>query len=384
MLDGIKTLKTLFMSKPILPLSTDFIEAHESKLSPLIERFAQSGALHSTLLFSGVEGVGKKSLVLNFVQLLFCDRSLFASNRANDEEETMSMFGEAIAPPSPTEGTGLRVACGQCKSCIRAAQNQWLDLFWLEPETNEEGTRLGQHKIEVFRDLKIKLGMGPAEEPFKVVVITEAERMTLPAANSILKMLEEPPKNWLFILTVSDSSRLLPTILSRCNEVKLNPLSADAVYSILKSSKGLDFQSSRGKIASRAAMGSLTRAITFAEDESWELRARILGFLSSPTHEWAKLVDELAASQREMHLGLDLLESILSDLLGFQVLGKNHLWIHEDQRDMLIQLSEAKGFNHLNLTNALEKIVEMRRLASLTLNAKLLAQEILVPVLSLL
>jgi DNA polymerase-3 subunit delta' len=372
------------MSKPTLPLSADFIRSHQSKLNPLLERFANSGALHSTLLFSGIEGVGKKSLVLNFVQLLFCDRSIFANARADDEEETLSMFGDAAPSSAPAPASGLRTPCGECKSCIRAAQNQWLDLYWFEPETNEEGTRLGQHKIEPFRELKTKLGMGPSEEPFKVVVITEAERMTLPAANSILKMLEEPPKNWIFILTVSDSSRLLPTILSRCNEVKLNPLSPEAVFTILKSSKGLDFQSARGKIASRAAMGSLTRAMTFVEDETWELRARILGFLSSPTHEWTKLVDALAGSQREMHLGLDLLESILSDLLSYQVLGAAYVWTHEDQREMLIQLSEAKRFTHQNLTAALEKISEMRRLASLTLNAKLLAQEVLVPVLSLL
>jgi DNA polymerase-3 subunit delta' len=368
---------------PTLPLSDEFIKAHEGKLAPLLDRFEKSKTLHSTLLFSGVEGVGKKSFVLNFVQLLFCDHALFAEARADDEDETPSMFGDS-EPTIRKPGSNARKPCGECKSCVRAAKNQWLDLFWFEPETNDEGTRLGQHKIEAFRELKTKLGMGPSEEPYKVVVITDAERMTTAAANSILKMLEEPPKNWIFILTASDSSRLLPTILSRCNEVKLSPLGPDAIFSILKTSKGLEFQSSRGKVAARAAMGSLTRAMTFMEDDTWELRARILGFLSGPTNEWTKLIDALASSQREMHLGLDLLESILSDLLSYQVLGKDYVWTHEDQQTMLIQLSEAKSFTHANLANALGKIAEMRRLASLTLNAKLLAQEILVPVLAIL
>lgn len=370
------------MITPTLPLASDFLKAHEPKLNPLLERFAENGSLHSTLLFSGVEGVGKKSLALYFVQLLFCDQSIFAQAR-KDEEESYSLFGDA-KPSGPITHTGLRKPCDECKSCKRALAGQWFDLYWFEPETNEEGTRTGQHKIEPFRELKGKLGMGPTEEPFRIVVIADAERMTLPAANSILKMLEEPPQNWMFILTTSDSSRVLPTILSRCNEVKLNPLPSDTIFSIIKHSKGLEFSSARGKVASLAAMGSLTRAMTFLDDETWTLRDRIMGFLSNPTHEWTKLIDSLAASQREMHLGLDVLESVLSDLLGFQIAGHQHVWVHDDQKEMLMQLSEARAFTSPLLIHALEKIAELRRLVSLTLNAKLLAQEILVPVLTLL
>jgi DNA polymerase-3 subunit delta' len=383
MRDGHEAFKALPMMTPTLPLANDFIKAHEPKISPLLERFANTGSLHSTLMFSGVEGVGKKSFVLYFVQLLFCDRSIFAGARADDESETMSMFGDAVIP-SASQQAGLRQPCGECKSCLRTLKAQWFDLFWFEPETNEEGTRLGQHKIEAFRELKGKLGLGPSEEPFKVVVITDAERMTAAAANSILKMLEEPPKNWMFILTTSDSSRVLPTILSRCNEVKLNPLSPEKIFSILKASKGLEFSSVRGKVASQASLGSLTRAMTFLDDETWELRAKILGFLSNPTNEWIKLIDALAASQRQMHLGLDVLESVLSDLLSYDVLGETHSFVHDDQKEMLIQLVEAKKLTHDKLTKVLSTIAEMRRLASLTLNAKLLAQEILVPVLSIL
>jgi DNA polymerase-3 subunit delta' len=196
-------------------------------------------------------------------------------------------------------------------------------------------------------------------------------------------MLEEPPPNWLFILTTSDASRVLPTILSRCNEVKLNPLPPEVIFSILKMSKGLDFSGARGKVAARASFGSLTRAMLFLEDDTWELRSKILGFLSQPTHEWMKLIDTLSSSQRDMHLGLDVLESVLSDLLAFKVFGNNHRFIHEDQKDFLIQLTEAKHFTVENLSRTLEKLAELRSLTNLTLNAKLLAQEALIPVLNL-
>ena len=362
-----------------LPVASSLLQAHQQKLSPLLDRFENSGALHSTLLFTGIEGVGKKSLVLHFIHTLFCDRSIFSA--ANAEEDDLfggGLFGDA-APPK-VAGTG-RTPCGECASCIRADQNQWLDLFWFDPETNDEGTRLGVHKKGAFAELKTKLGMGPAEEPFRIVVIADADRLTPEAANSILKVLEEPPKNWIFILTASDSSRLLPTILSRCMELKLNPLRSETIFEILKESKGTDFHSGKALVASRAAMGSLARAQNYLNEETWKIRDQILGLLSSPTHEWMRLIDTLSQSQQSVNLGLDLMESIFSDLLQSRLLGPNHLWIHQDQRDMLTQLAEAKGLDERRITRILSALAEKRRLTTLTLNGKLLAQEILIPVL---
>ncbi len=339
--------------KTTLPLADAFLDAHESKLRPILSRYGKTKEIHSTLLITGIEGVGKKSLALYLIQTLFCDE-------------------------------GGTKPCGVCKSCKRALSGHWFDLDWFEPETNDEGTRVGQHKIDAFRELKTKLGMGPAEEPFRIVVIAEAERMTTAAANSILKMLEEPPRNWIFILTASDSSRLLPTILSRCMEIRLNPLSGEQIFSILKTSKGLDFNSTKGQVASRAALGSLTRAMSYLDEEVWARRDQILGLLSSPTHEWMKLVENLAQSQQDLHLSLDLIESIFSDLLQSLVQGEGYEWIHLDQKESLSQWMEAKRITIPKLTHVLEKTAEMRKFVNLTLNAKLLSQEVLIPILEIL
>lgn len=369
--------------KPTLPISKNLLQAHEGKFNPLYERFEREKALHPTLLITGLDGVGKKEMALHLVQAIFCDRSMFAGQGAQ-EEETESLFGGGLfgeSEPAPTAAVSMvREACGECKSCKRALQNQWLDLFWLEPETNEEETRLGVHKIDAFRELKSKLGMGPSEEPYKVVVITDADRMTPQAANSILKTLEEPPKNWIFILTAGDSSRLLPTILSRCIELKLNPLSAQQVFDILKETKGADFHAQRAQIAARAAMGSVTRANFFLEEDTWKIRDALLGFLSNPAQEWMKLIELLSQSQRDMILGLDLIESLYTDLLKSK-LSSDYAWIHEDQKEFLTQWMEAKKINHTKLIHVLSEVAEKRRFATLTLNSKLLAQEVLIPLL---
>jgi DNA polymerase-3 subunit delta' len=367
-----------------LPISPSLIRAHESKLAPLFERFQREKALHPTLLITGLDGVGKKEMALHLVQYLFCDRSIFAG-QGNQEPETDSLFGETVdsTPQIQPILTKEFVACQDCKSCKRALQNQWLDLHWLEPETNDDETRLGTHKIDAFRELKSKLGMGPMEEPYKVVVIADADRMTIQAANSILKTLEEPPKNWIFILTAADSSRLLPTILSRCIELKFSPLSAQQVYEVIKEMKNADFHSGRAQMASRAAMGSVTRAQLFLEEEALKIREALLGFLSNPAQEWMKLIELFAQSQREMILGLDMIESIYTDLLKARVEGQGYAWIHDDQKEFLTQWMASKKINEHKLIHVLSSVAEKRRLATLTLNSKLLAQEVLIPLLEI-
>jgi DNA polymerase-3 subunit delta' len=365
--------------RPTLPISKNLIRAHEAKLQPLYERFQREKALHPTVVLTGLDGVGKKEIALHFIEYLFCDRSIFAG-QGSQEPETDSLFGPVVIAPAVENITEF-VACGECKSCKRAQQNQWLDLYWLEPETNEEETRLGVHKIDAFRELKSKLGMGPMEEPYKVVVITDADRMTIQAANSILKTLEEPPKNWIFFLTAADSSRLLPTILSRCIELKLNPLTSLQVFDILKETKGSEFQSQRAQMASRAAMGSVTRAQLFLEEDASKIREALLGFLSNPAQEWMRLIDLLSQSQKDMILGLDLIESLYTDLLKAKVEGPTYAWIHEDQKDFLLQWMESKRISEAKLIHVLSEVADKRRLATLTLNAKLLAQDVLIPLL---
>jgi len=359
-----------------LPIASELMALHSPRIRSLMDRYQEKKSLHSTILLTGIEGVGKKSLALHWVQTLFCDESIFARS---EEEESPGLFGES-APAEAKTGTQ---PCGHCKSCLRALKNQWVDLYWFAPETAEDEGRLGTHKIEAFRELKGKLGLGPAEEPFKVVVIADADRMTVPAANSILKMLEEPPRNWVFILTASDSSRLLPTILSRCMEVKLSPVPQETLFAILKASKALEFNSTRGRVAARAANGSMTRALAFLSDDVWTLREKILGLLSSPAHEWMKLVESLSSSQVQTHLGLDLLESIFSDLLRAKMTD-DHEWTHSDQKDLLLQIAEVRKLTPDRLIKILESLAEKRRLVSLPLNTKLLAQEILIPVLEVL
>lgn len=144
--------------------------------------------LPSCLIFTGLEGIGKQMVAKVLAQKLNCDY-----------QET--------AP------------CGQCGSCLRIEKLQSESVLFIEPEKNI--IKIEQaHEITHFLSLR---GGGRA----KLVIINQAHLMNSSAANSLLKMFEEPPDDTYFILITANHTALMPTILSRSQILRFRPLSEE-------------------------------------------------------------------------------------------------------------------------------------------------------------
>jgi DNA polymerase-3 subunit delta' len=115
--------------------------------------------------------------------------------------------------------------CGRCAPCQRAAQGQHPDLTVVRPL--EASTQI---RIEQVRELTADLTLTAHQGGYKVVILSPADSMNRFAANALLKTLEEPPQGTLLILVATQPSRLPPTILSRCQRVRVRaPERADAI-----------------------------------------------------------------------------------------------------------------------------------------------------------
>ena len=173
---------------------------HQWAVDLLAEHVAHARQRHAYLI-TGPQGIGRRTLALRFTQALNC-----------------------TDPPIPGK------PCLQCSTCKRISTSLYPDLFVVQAE--HEGEVL---KIDQVRELQHNLSLVPYEAGYKVALILRFEEAHPSAANAMLKTLEEPPERVVVILTASSAESLLPTIVSRCEVIRLRPLSTE------ETSKGLQF-----------------------------------------------------------------------------------------------------------------------------------------------
>jgi DNA polymerase-3 subunit delta' len=143
--------------------------------------------------------------------------------------------------------------CGCCKSCRKIESDNHPDIILLKP--SGPFIRIGQ-----IRDLCGTLAMKPYEARLRVVIISDAQAMNPSAGNALLKVLEEPPDRTILILTALQTSDLLPTIVSRCQHIRFNPVSQKNLESLLIQRHGAN--PDQAKIIAIMANGSVSKAVS--------------------------------------------------------------------------------------------------------------------------
>lgn len=156
--------------------------------NPLLAAHLKTGRIAHTYLFTGPEGRIKMDLVEGFVRSLNCD-----------------------------EGKVFEFC--ECLSCRKTEKKIHPDVRWLGDDEKARSI-----KIEEIRQLIHGASLKPFEGKWKVFILKGADRLTLEAANALLKTLEEPPEHSVFILLVESKAHLLETIQSRGFEVRTPPL----------------------------------------------------------------------------------------------------------------------------------------------------------------
>jgi DNA polymerase-3 subunit delta' len=141
------------------------------------------------------------------------------------------------------------------------------DMRWLERLENEKTGNINRNiKVDQVRELGEFMALSPALSDWRLAVIDSIDELEPSAANALLKMLEEPPPNTLFLLVSHAPGRLLPTIRSRCRRLQFHPLADDAMTSVLEEQLPDVNGAERQRLVS-LAHGSVGRALAFASLE---------------------------------------------------------------------------------------------------------------------
>jgi len=200
----------------------------QERVVNFLRQALQSEQMPHALLFVGNEGVGKGTTALALAQALNCE------NRQQDQD-----------------------ACGQCRSCRLYATGSHPD-FWQIKPIKSEAAQL-QIKIDQIRELRRQVGFRPLAGNWRVVLLKPAETMNEPAANALLKTLEEPPEGNIFILTAPGDRDLLPTIVSRCRRLSFGAIPQAILIQELQRRQNLTRE--QATLVAAINYGSLGRAL---------------------------------------------------------------------------------------------------------------------------
>lgn len=202
----------------------------------LLTLFSKNTVPHA-LLFTGIEGIGKRTAARAFAMTLNCSES-------EKKKDPLCVSGDAVSV----------YPCGVCRSCKKILSDSHPDIISIKPAGN-------LIKIAQIRDLCAKLLIKPNEAKTRVVIIHDAHAMNVESSNALLKSLEEPPSNTMFILVTNQASDLLATIVSRCQQIGFSPLSKNGIETCLISN---GVAPDKAMLYASMAGGSMGKALSLA------------------------------------------------------------------------------------------------------------------------
>jgi len=254
------------------------IRGHEGVRALFREVIGHGRVAHAYILV-GKPGIGKRLLARELGQALNCER-----------------------PGYPPDGA--------CLSCRKIRDHQHPDVI----EVEAEGKTL---KVDQVRELCGQLRYKPFEGRTKVAILAEAERMNPAAMNALLKTLEEPPAGTVLILTALSLESLLPTVISRCQVVRVQPLSTAVVEEMLM--EKIQVERSEARLLAVLSEGSVGKALSLDREFFVEGRRRIISrFLELSASSPSALLDyaeELAKLREDPEEVMDVLATLYRDLL---------------------------------------------------------------------
>ena len=315
-------------------IGNDMIKDHFKKA-------IENNKISHAYILTGEAGTGRKSIANAFSMALLCEK-------------------------------GGKEPCMVCHSCKQVLSGNHPDLIYVK---HEKPNSIGVDDIR--EQINDTIMIRPYSSYYKIYIVDEAEKMTVQSQNALLKTIEEPPSYAVIILITTNQEAFLPTILSRCVQLKLKPLKDFTVKSYLVEHLGV--AEKEAEICAAFARGNLGKAIHLASSDAFkELYYKIMALVKNvDSMDIVDLMDRIR-EMKELNFDigevLDMLQLWYRDVLMFKVTKDMNLLIFKDEYKTINGMGQNVGYD------GLEKILAGIETCRTRLNANVnmeLAMELL-------
>jgi DNA polymerase-3 subunit delta' len=308
----------------------------------MLKKHIVNGTVRHAYLFAGPPGLGRRTLALRFAQAMNCQTP--------------------VAPGVP---------CEQCRDCRQIAAMQHADLTVVQAEA--EG---GTLKVDQVREARRTLTLKPYQAKYRVALFLRFQEANDNAANALLKTLEEAPSYAVLILTADNPEQLLPTIVSRCEVLRLRPLNVEQVQREFEM-RGLETE--RAKLIAHISGGRFGYALRLIGNASLlenreERLNELQGLMSASRVEKFAYADQISKNKESMRQTILIWLSYWRDVMLRSAQAKAPL-VNVDRN---VEIEDLAGRLDLStartIVSGLEDVLEKMEK---NVNARLLAEVLL-------
>lgn len=319
----------------------DLLEEIQPNVIKQLQAIYSHNKIGHAYIFEGAKGSGVTEMMAYFTQLLLCEQ--------------------------PQDNT----PCGTCRSCIRLKSGNHLNFHEVFPD----GQFIKIDAIEILLDELSKKGV---EEGRKIYVVHEAERLNVKSANKLLKTLEEPEGQVTAIFLTKNINAIIPTIRSRCQHVKFQPVSRKMII------QGLQEHQVSYSIAATISMitSNTEEAIRLSEDEVFaharKTVLKLLEVVSRNVHESLLIVHEewlpSFKEKEQMELALDLLLFAIRDIVAIKANPEAEL-TYPDMKQSWESMALRSTYDYLSAQ--LQAVLKARQQLQSNMNRTLLMEQLM-------
>lgn len=260
----------------------------QDRVKEILKKIYQSNKISHSYIFYGNEGIGKDAAAVEFAKLLNCDNPLEGAEACDVCKNCIGinsfrspLFKFVVALPAGKNESDEdfnpleKLEKEDFANYLNEIECKKIDKYY-----NISIPRANDIRISSIRQVKKEIYMTGKTGKKKVFIISKCDKMNQNSSNSLLKILEEPPKDSILILTTSKITSLLPTIIGRCQKIRFDNLDKKIIEEYLKESDS-NITAIEAGFYGELSDGSITRCEEILNKNYLELRETVLNLLSA-------------------------------------------------------------------------------------------------------